>query len=428
MTPPPHAPPAAAPLTGSPKPSGRTATLPWGVLALAAALHLLPPLLFSLFLMPPPMAEARGDFGAYYYALRLALEGGNPYELEQLRQFSGLPLPPFFYPPPFLLTLVWSLALPMEAGYFAMFALNALLLLGALFLMRRSWGVDWKLAALVVATFFPLWDNLIWGQANLLLLLPALGAMVVAERRPQWAGALLGVAAVIKVVPALLLLYWVVMRNWRPLVAAAFAAVGLSVLTLPLVGLDVQFAYYAQKLLGLAAGDLKGLGLWVPITSEYNHSVVCILSHIWPGPDGFRPAGIAKLGSLAVTALLLLGWGRWVRRGCAPHAALAALLGIASIVTTYSWEHHLVLVLPAAVLAAHGGTSRWGFGVPYACMVFPLGLFMAVAPALNQHLVASVLPWISVGKLLGVVVLCELCMRAHSPARAQAVDALPAGA
>ncbi|GMT98538.1 hypothetical protein KH5H1_26570 [Corallococcus caeni] len=388
----------------------------WLLLALASLIHLLPPLLYLAFnLLPKRMLAAGGDFGAYYYALKVALDGGNPYDVEQLRQLSSLQLPPFVYPPPFLLTMSWSMALPMKTGYFAMFVLNELLLVGILLLMRRHLGLDWKLATLLVATYFPLWDNLLWGQINLVVLLPTLGAMVLAERRPRAAGALVGVAAVIKVIPGLLLLYWFVRRQWRPVVAAIAIVVGLSVMVLPLVGLDIQLAYYTQILLGHAQGNLKELGLRVPIASEYNHSLVGVLSHAWPGADIYHPARAVQFGALSFIAALLVRWALWVRNACPPSAALAVLLGIASIASTYAWEHHLLLMMPAVVIAARDGGPRWHFGVLYACMVFPLGLLLALAGMLGVAAYVPVLaPWISLCKLLGILGLCALCLRAQA--------------
>ena len=57
------------------------------------------------------------DFATYYYACRVAAEGGDPYVRGQLGQAaradgSRRGVHPFLYPPPFLLLMAWSL--PMD--------------------------------------------------------------------------------------------------------------------------------------------------------------------------------------------------------------------------------------------------------------------------------------------------------------------------
>jgi alpha-1,2-mannosyltransferase len=388
--------------------------IPWVLLVLAVAVHLLPPIL-SLALRPLELGRET-DFPTYYHALREALRGGDPYDLQRLQALTDWPLAPFLYPPPFLLTLVWSLPLSLEAGFIGMFVLNELLLGVALGLMRRYLGLGWKGVALLLATFFPLWENLVWGQVNLLVLVPVLGAMVLASRRPLVAGALVGTAAMLKVLPGVLLLYWGMRREWRPVAVAAASAVVLTVISLPLVGPGVQWAYYVNTLTGVAGGHLHEMGISVPITSEYSHSVLGVLSHVFPGPDRFQASSLARGAAAAVILGLLALWALRVRQGTTPEAALASLLGLVSVASTYSWEHYLVLLLPALVLAARGGAPRWPLGVLYVCAVLPLWL-LPIAWSLSGGLFTplAVTPWISAGKLVGTVGICALCLRAPAP-------------
>ncbi|MFN9999586.1 MAG: glycosyltransferase family 87 protein, partial [bacterium] len=153
------------------------------------------------------------------------------------------------------------------------------------------------------------------GQANLLALFPALWGLALAPRRPVLGGILVGTAAMFKLSPALFLIYFALRGNWRAVFAAVGTAIGLSVATLPLVGLDAQLRFYTEVLPGFPKGDYHGLS--VPITLPANHSIPDLFNQLWPGPSRYRLSEAAQAGSAVVTVAMLALWA-FRFRGPAP--------------------------------------------------------------------------------------------------------------
>jgi hypothetical protein len=295
----------------------------------------------------------------------------------------------------------WTLPLPLATAYRTMFVLNELLLAGVLWLCTRRLAMPAWAGAASLALYSPVPDNAWMGQANLLALLPALaglaalmprGATPRTSRDDTLGGVLLGVAGMAKMSPALYLLAVAVAGRGRAFAAAALTAVALTLLALPLVGVEAQVRFYTDVLPGFARGSYHQLG--VPIGLASNHSLPNLWHQLWPG-TGTALSSTAQRAS-TLTTLALLGvwaaraWGLRRRAREAGHdpaaavlspAMLGALTVILVITPTFTYEHHLVLLLPALGAAAgavrvdgrvvSGRVAVWG--VCFALLACPLG-------------------------------------------------------
>ena len=136
--------------------------------------------------------NAGGDAQAYWAAVRIWLEGGDPYHP------TG-PFLPYVYAPWMLpLFIPWAL-LPWDVAWFVWRGATILLLL---------WSIRWAYtrrplptAILVLILAFPIAGNLDTGNINLLLALALFGAQFVG---PKAGGLIWGLATWMKWVPALL--------------------------------------------------------------------------------------------------------------------------------------------------------------------------------------------------------------------------------
>jgi alpha-1,2-mannosyltransferase len=383
----------------------------WWLLGLSVVIHLL----FAF--LPARKAVWEGghgrDFASYYYAYQVAYDGGDPYDTDALNamaraQSTRAAVQPYFYPPPFLYTMAWVSPLSLATAYRGMLFLNEALLAACLFALVRGFGVPVVAVAAVLVIWSPIPDNAKMGQANLIALLPALLGLWAARSRPWLGGVLVGVAAMFKMSPALFLLYWAVRREWRPCVAAALTAVGLSLLSLPLCPLAIQREFYVEVLPGFGKGDYHGLT--IPIALSANHSIPDIFNTLWPGNSKTALSSAALWASRGVSLAALGGWA-WVARRAdsgVPEQArvLGALTILMVILPTYTYEHHLVfLLLPAAVLIAQ---VRPAFSWRFAAIPVVLAL-AAVAwplPLLNDTLRAGpvwLAPWVRESKFIGLV-------------------------
>ena len=365
------------------------------------------------------------DFASYYYAADVALRGGDPYENPSLdaaarEDHTRKSVNPYFYPPPFLLTVGWIGSFSLQSAYELWFFVNEALLFAALGLGVLAFGVPvWAVAALLW-TWSPIPDNAWMGQANLLALVPALAGLAVARKRPAVGGVLVGTAAMLKMSPALFLGWWVVQRNGRAVAAACATAVGLSLAALPLVGVAPTLRFYTEVLPGFSKGDYHGLK--VPISLEANHSVPDLMDRLFPGPGSIlSPAAQHASTAIILTLLAVWAWRAW--RATEPAAILGALTVLMVATPVYTYEHHLVFLLVAMGSAAgltaprvrtawaagrRGEAAAWAFTLGFAwfTLAWPLPALRAV-----QALLPAGLGWVCrESKTMGEATLFGLLM------------------
>lgn len=175
---------------------------------------------------------AGADAQAYWAAVRIWLEGGDPYH-------PLGPFLPYVYAPWMLPIFVpWAL-LPWEVAWFAWRGGTILLLL---------WSIRWAYARRPLATAilvgllsFPMAANLDTGNINLLLALALFGAQFTG---PRVGGLIWGLATWMKWVPALL---WFVLppraRGWGLVFLALSGLLSLLMLPLTIVQLQVLFGF-----------------------------------------------------------------------------------------------------------------------------------------------------------------------------------------
>ena len=175
---------------------------------------------------------AGADAQAYWAAVRIWLEGGDPYH-------PVGPFLPYVYAPWMLpLFAPWA-TLPWDAAWFVYRGVTILLLL---------WSVRWAYARRPLATAIlfafltiPIAANLDTGNINLLLALGVFGAAFVG---PRLGGFLWALATWMKWVPAVL---WLVLlprtRTWGLGWLAIAALLSLATLPLTIVQLEALFGF-----------------------------------------------------------------------------------------------------------------------------------------------------------------------------------------
>jgi hypothetical protein len=176
--------------------------------------------------------SAGADAQAYWAAVRIWLEGGNPYHP------TG-PFLPYVYAPWMLpLFAPWAL-LPWEVAWFVWRGATILLLL---------WSIRWAYsmrplptAILIALLAFPLAANLDTGNINVLLALMVFGAQFTG---PRLGGAMWAIATWMKWVPAPL---WLVLppraRGWGLVFLLISMLLSLAMLPLTIVQMQVLFGF-----------------------------------------------------------------------------------------------------------------------------------------------------------------------------------------
>lgn len=348
------------------------------------------------------------DFASYYYAAKVAADGNSPYETSKLREKAvqdGRRAPyPFFYPPPYLISMAWVMPLELHHSHKIFYWAGSLFLISVLMALWRwiSNPAMVAMSGIVLMSFTPIHDTLRMGQANLLVLALMVWGVLLAEweganRRRWWGGALVGCACMMKMSPALIVLWWMVRRDWRPVLGAVAAAVITSLAVLPLVGLGHQWMFYTEVLPGFTSGSYHDLS--VDINIPMNHSILNFWMQVESGFEGMTKKSEASLlaSNLArATSLGLLVGLFYLLRGVPSDAlsrsnAAGAFVVLMVLVPAYAYEHHFVFLLfPVLTVAAALGSGRlhWHwvfFFLPiYAVLAWGISDFKALSVSLGD--------------------------------------------
>jgi len=189
------------------------------------------------------------DFPTFYYAAVVYRAGGNPYDLSLLGKWAksiGTDVYPLTYPPTSL-PAFYPLGLAEIHASQLGFQLVSLLCLIYIFFNViwtaevEQWPKSWRIVSLVaLISFYGVYENLRNGQVNII----ATAAVVFAWMRAREDGrggevvtsAALSIAIFLKVYPVLLLIPFLIRRDFRVVAWVALFAVGdvlLAYITVP---------------------------------------------------------------------------------------------------------------------------------------------------------------------------------------------------
>jgi hypothetical protein len=318
------------------------------------------------------LVRERGeDFPSYYFGARMAFQSSvSPYEASNWRdiplEYAGdnQKFYPYLYAPPSLLAF-WPLT-PLDydaARILFLWISHATLLLALGILMfgilRLRIGEALSFAVVIYAlACSPVALTLQKGQTNLIVLLCILLAWhaVRTDKGPAWAALPLTLAVVLKLTPALFLIpMWLAGRRrhvmWSVVTLAAVSAA--SYLLLPSGTWQSWYANVGSQGYAQTVGSLS-------LSTPANQSVNGMLDRLFYGRNvrfepllGGAPEVLkrwAVYAACAAIAAIALATSWRARRRSSPESidmdfALWAATGY--LIAPISWDHHLVLVMPA---------------------------------------------------------------------------------
>jgi alpha-1,2-mannosyltransferase len=274
------------------------------------------------------------DLSVYRFSGRALVDGLPLYGADD--PVTGLP---FTYPP-FAAVVMVPVALVPDAVAAALWtglsvcALAAVIAMSLRVLDRAAPG--WLVALLTLASLGlePVWQNLTFGQVNLLLMLAVLVDLLRPDRR--WSGVLVGLAAGMKLTP-LVFVVLLVMVGRRTAAGRAVLTFGVTV-AVGLALVPASAAYWGERLL-----DASRVG---PPALAHNQSVYGVLTRVLDGPPP-PVLWLAVAGSLAAGTLVVAA--RWWRRG---ERLLGTCLGAVAmlVASPVSWSHHWVWAVPVSLV------------------------------------------------------------------------------
>jgi alpha-1,2-mannosyltransferase len=242
---------------------------------------------------------------------------------------------PFTYPPFAAVAMVPLAWLPGWLAAALWTGASAGCLAVTVAVVRRSLGRPCSGAMVVVAcaaalAFEPIWQNYVFGQINLILMLALLIDVLRPDRRT--AGILIGVAAGIKLTPLVFVVLLVLIGRRTAAVRAVITFAGTVLVGL--VAVPGASAYWGERLV-----DPTRVG---PPSLAHNQSVSGVLTRLLDGPPSTL-LWMAVAGPVAIATVFLAA--AWWRKG---DRVLGASLGAVAMLlaSPVSWSHHWVWAVP----------------------------------------------------------------------------------
>jgi hypothetical protein len=174
------------------------------------------------------------------------------------------------------------------------------------------------------------------------------------------AGVSLGAACTLKFFPALLLLFLVLGRRWRAVIAAGVVFLLVAAVMTARFGLSAWPAFFAQQSAVADAwmGNIANLSV---------HGIVARLFAPACGPVG--PVRALPLALSTALALALLGAASWwsrkqVRDPRTLDLPFAAFAVLSVINGQWAWEHYALILVPPLCIAAAALVAAWREGAP----------------------------------------------------------------
>ncbi|MEO6796908.1 MAG: glycosyltransferase family 87 protein [Candidatus Dormibacter sp.] len=364
-------------------------------------------------------AALRFDFVNYFGGAQAAAHGADIYADFKRSWGTQAWVVAYIYPPFFALVLAPLTPLGLVAAGRIWLVVVHVAFFGALALILRAHPELSKSARrlflLAALGFMPVYLNLKFQQVATVWLLLLAGTLLASLRRRDAAGGvLIALAASLKVSPIFFIPLFFRLKRRRLALISSLALVAVTAITLLASPGSWQFFTVVLPRIGLGTANWD------------NGSVDGLVSRVVeyaPGMAGGATQFLAKL-VIGLAVVTVIGWTLWCARGGSDSSwtlrlSVGALVTSLLIVSSVTWQHHLVtLLLPIATamawIAARRAPARYGWwlaGAYALCWmdrrIFPLPADLTVHTGAQT---ALVLVGTSV-KLVGLIALWVLLLQ-----------------
>lgn len=325
------------------------------------------------------------DMIIYREGVRAFLNGTEVYSVPM--QAGDIALP-FIYPPFGALVMVPLTAFEWMSDDMAgniMIVISDALVLACLYAIFRALKIKPLLPVVALvwaATMFfePIRLNNGFAQINIVIMALAIFDLVPRKRwLPQ--GWLIGLAAAIKITPLAMLLYFLLRREWKPILTAFISAV-VATLLAAAYRWDAFVEFFTSKLLDMGSGGDFGVGT----AYQSNSSLKGVIQRLFTSQEAMDNHGTLINVVWLVAALTVIAGGSALIMAQVKHGLLVdAHLTTATVmllISPVSWSHHWVwlsLIVPVLVYRAWTWRqSTWVAGSLLAVLAAWVGMLVTV--------------------------------------------------
>lgn len=293
-------------------------------------------LLSLLFFLKPLFADYYPDFSSYYYGARTIPHGGNPYLGGE--NFFG----PFLYPP---FALLFFLPFTFVSFFIAQkifVVLSILCLLLSFFILFKLFKISFfSLLAIFLLTlvfnFFPEKFTLGMGQINnVVLLLMSLFIYFYMKKREYLAGSFLAIAIMLKLSPILLVLFLLIDKRWKVLLATGISLFIMALAVVLFVTPSNNIYFLETVLPSLVTSWWKA--------DYYNQALSGFLQRDIPNIF-LRQILKTFLDIVLLVSSLFFIWKYRTKNDSTRLLSLSILMTLSLVINAFSWQHHFVWLL-----------------------------------------------------------------------------------
>ncbi|MFZ1458445.1 MAG: glycosyltransferase family 87 protein [Candidatus Saccharimonadales bacterium] len=299
---------------------------------------------------------AYGDIASVYneQALTAIQRGIVPHPV------SALGYMPFLNPPFVALLLAPLGLLAVNDARLVWMIVNAALMIGIAWYFTLGIASKWQRGIIIglIATTYPVFQNLIQGQLSIIITGLVIAAMYCAEKGKLFTAGLFLTCLTIKPQLAVFVgLGLLLFRQWRVIKGMVVGTAALLLVTLPFTGVSL-YTEYIHFSSGVAAGHVSGAGTVGETTWEGNMKYMYSLPGLAVSLFGQRNVASTNAFYFGIGALLIMAY-LWVARRTSPsfrsnqgRIMLATGLAIILLINphAYSQDAILLLAIPAVIL------------------------------------------------------------------------------
>jgi len=283
------------------------------------------------------------------------------------------------YPPPMALFSVPLSYADLPRAPIVWFGIEFAALSVALILLTtwyRGKFSPWISGVVLIITlgFYPVWVSLVQGQVSVILLtLLAAAWMLMRARHTFAAGLLLGISISIKLFAWPVLLYFLLKKQWRTLIAAGLMAASLHALTAIFVGIEPLVDYYLRvpgEVLPYYQAHWYNVSLWTLGWRLFAGTESPMLVGPVAPPLVSLPGLAPIFSTLAVMAALGAGL-YWALRSKSGDTSFALMVCTSLMISPITWIHYYSMVLIPIAVVLRGLKTRkyppvetWSYAIP----------------------------------------------------------------
>lgn len=329
------------------------------------------------------------DFPTFYFASVIYRAGGNPYDLSllgELAKGTGTNVYPFLYPPTSLPAFFPLGLAGIDASQIIFQLVSFLCLVYVLFVVIRTAEEEqlpksWRLVSLVALMgFYAIYSNFLHGQVNTM----ATAAIVFAWMKARansgggevaCAAALL-IAILLKTYPVLLLMPFLIRRDFKVVAWVAIFAAGdalLSFITIP----REAWQTWIFKVMPTGRFGITPYGL-SPLELPYNQSLNGALSRVLGDRTTAELGPLVQVLVLGLTVIAVWTFRRQSRREFYD-LGFGATIVASCLIAPLSWFHHFVFLIPAlAAFASILNLTEWRDSIVWTSSLLLITVMISV--------------------------------------------------